>query len=431
MTTGVACRESANDRATQKRTQRRHERVRRAFERPAFAVVLAACLPLLPAAQRSDPFDTAWQRLKQGREYGPQPTGAFQIRYPFRDGIDFENWIDVPADYDPSKRWPLRVQLHGGVARPRPNAVPPGQPTRTVPPPNRIAGETQIYVHPSGWADAEWWHAVQVDNILRLLRDLKGRYNIDESRIYLTGVSDGATGAYYLAMREPTAWSSVLPLNGSIAVLRNPSTGADGDLYGNNLVNKPLFIVNGEADPLYPVTQVEPHVRWFARMGVTHVFRPQAGAGHTTSWWPTEREPFERFVNQHPRDPHPATLSWETDRTDRFNRVHWLVIDRLGVGVSDAGLEDTGYFLHTRPSGRVDITRLGNRFVAATRGVRQFTILLSPDVVDFKSPVVVNVNGREVLRGEVAREVATLEKWAARDQDRTMLYAAELKIVVP
>lgn len=378
-----------------------------------------------------DAFDEAWQRLKAGPAYTAQRTGAFQIRYPFRNGVEFENWVDVPAGYDPARRWPLRVQLHGGVGRPAPNAVPPGQPRPAGLPPNRIAGEPQIYVHPSGWADAEWWDAVQVENILRLLADVKARYNVDESRIYLTGISDGGTGAYYVAMREPTPWASVLPLNGSIAVLRCPSTGVEGELYGNNLVNTPLYIVNGEQDQLYPVYSVEPHIRWFESLGVSLVFRPQAGAGHNTSWWPTEREPYETFVRDHPRQPHPAKLSWETERTDRFNRVRWLVIDRIGNGTSDAGLEDARFFVHTRPSGRVDIERAGNTFAAVSRGVRSFTLLLSPDAIDFAQPVVVRVNGKELFRGVVKKDVAVLEKWAARDRDRTMLYGAELTLEIP
>jgi predicted esterase len=388
-----------------------------------------------PARARAMPqgeaFDAVWQRLKAGREYGREVTGQVRFRYPFRVGVEFENWVDVPKDYDPSRRWPVRVQLHGGVGRPAPNAVPPGQPTPVGAPNNRIAGEPQIYVYPSGWIDAQWWDEAQVDNILRLLADLKQRYNVDESKIYLTGISDGATGAYYIAMREATPWSSVLPLNGSIAVLRNASAGVDGPLYGNNLVNKPLYIVNGEEDQLYPVYSVEPHIRWFKGMGVPHVFRPQARAGHNTAWWPTERESYEQFVHEHPRDPHPTSLSWETERTDRFNRIHWLVIDRLGAGPSDAALEDTKYFAHPKPSGRVDIVRKGNSFDAKARGVRQFTLLLSPDVVDFAAPVVVSVNGKEAFRGAVTKDVATLERWAAKDRDRTMLYGHELMVVVP
>jgi predicted esterase len=324
----------------------------------------------------------------------------------------------------------MRVQLHGGVGRPRPNAVPPGRPAQN-PAQNRIAGEPQIYVYPSGWADAQWWDVNQVDNVVRLVDAMKRRYNVDESRIYLTGVSDGGTGVYYFALREATLWSSLLPLNGSIAVLRNRNNGADGELYGNNFVNKPLYIVNGENDQLYPVAQVEPHVAWFKRMGVPLVFRPQAGAGHNTAWWPTEQAPFEQYVRDHLRVAHPAKLSWETERVDRFNRLHWLVITRLGARPSDTAAEDTGFFIHDQPSGRVDIARTGNAFDAHTRGVREFSILLSPDIVDFSRPVTVTVNGKPVFQGVVKKDVATLLAWAARDNDRTMLYAAEIKIAAP
>jgi hypothetical protein len=266
---------------------------------------------------------------------------------------------------------------------------------------------------------------------LRVVNEVKQKYNVDESLIYLTGISDGGTGAYYIAMKDATLWSSVLPLNGSIAVLRSPQNGADGEMYGNNLANKPLYIVNGENDQLYPVWHVEPHIRWFAALGVDHDFRPQPGAGHNTNWWPTEREPFEKFVHAHPRDPHPAKLSWETERIDRFNRIHWLIITKLGKGASDAALPDQAFFQHGVPSGRVDVTRKGNNFEAQARGVREFTLLLSPDVVDFSKPIAVVVNGKELFNGAVKKDVATLVRWAARDNDRTMLYAAELHIRVP
>jgi predicted esterase len=215
-----------------------------------------------------------------------------------------------------------------------------------VSPQNRIAGEPQIFAHPSGWADAQWWDAEQVVNMLRLVDTLKRRYNVDESRIYLTGISDGGTGVYYLAMKSPTTWASYLPLNGSIAVLRNSANGADGELFGNNLIDAPLYIVNGELDQLYPVSQVEPHVAWFKQLGVQFVFRPQAGAGHNTAWWLTERAPYEAFVQAHPRVAHPATLTWETERVDAFNRNRWLVIDSLRVGGSqDPALADGHYNL--------------------------------------------------------------------------------------
>jgi predicted esterase len=382
-------------------------------------------------------FDTALDRLGKGRAYFDEKRGEYSLRWRSKSGPFFNNVVEVPADYDPSRKWPLRVQLHGGVGRPSPNAVGPARQgslrsTPTARPANRIEGEKQIYLHPSGWMQAQWWDEEQVDNILRAVDTLKRKYNIDETLIYVTGISDGGTGVYYLALKEPNLWSSYLPLNGSLGVLRNPQTGADGEMHGNNFINAPLYVVNGENDQLYPVAQVEPHMAWLKRMGVNLVFRPQAGAGHNTAWWPTERASFEKFVHDHPRPAHQPALSWETERVDRFNRNRWLIINELRTDASrQTELTDLGFFQHTKRSGRVDIRRKGNTFDAIVRDVASFTMLLSPDAIDFAKPVVVTVNGKQVSSALVKKDVKTLLRWAARDNDRTALYGAELKITVP
>jgi len=379
-------------------------------------------------------FDVIYRRLAQGRRYLDEKRGEYSLRWRSKSGPFFNNVVDVPSDYDPARKWMLRVQLHGGVGRPSPNAQPPGrpQPSLNGRTPNRIDGETQIYLNPSGWMAAQWWDEEQIDNILRAVDTLKRKYNIDESRIYITGISDGGTGVYYMALKEPNLWSSYLPLNGSLAVLRNPANGADGEMHGNNLVNAPLYVVNGENDRLYPVAQVEPHIAWMKRMGVNVVFRPQAGAEHNTAWWPTERAPFEQFVRDHPRVPHPAALSWETERVDRFNRNRWLVIDELRTDANrKTALTDLGFFGRSKPSGRVDIRRTGNTFDAVVRDVAAFTLLLSPEAIDFGKPVVVTVNGKQAFSGAVRKDPRTLLRWAARDNDRTVLYGAELRIAVP
>jgi len=395
-----------------------------AAETPAEAEAMA------PQFEPFDP-DSLYERLQQGRTYLDEKRGEYALRWKSKSGPYFNNVVEVPADYDPAQKFQLRVQLHGGVGRPSPN-TPGRNPTPGGGTPNRIGGEKQIYLHPSGWIAAQWWDEEQVDNILRAVDALKRKYNIDESKIYLTGISDGGTGVYYMALKEPNPWSSYLPLNGSLAVLRNPDNGADGEMHGNNLVNAPLYVVNGENDQLYPVAQVEPHIAWLKRMGVDVTFRPQAGAQHNTAWWPTERAPFEKFVHDHPRAAYPDALSWETERVDRFNRNRWLIINELRADASRATeLTDLGFFRHTKRSGRVDVRRKANTFDAIVRDVASFTLLLSPDAIDFAKPVVVTVNGKQVFSGTVKKDPITLMRWAARDNDRSALYAAELKIAVP
>jgi len=76
----------------------------------------------------------------------------------------------------------------------------------------------------------------------------------------------------------------------------------------------------------------------------------------------------------------------------------------------------------------VDLVRTGNVVEATTRGVSELTLLLSPDAFDFAQPVKVVANGRAAFEGTVEKSGATLLKWAARDNDRTMLFGAELRI---
>jgi poly(3-hydroxybutyrate) depolymerase len=460
-------------------------------------------------------FDAALQRLKEGRVYSADvPKGIVRQSHAI-GGTEYPYTLEIPESYTPSKRYQVRVQLHGGVGRP--DALP----RNGI---GSLAGAEQIYILPTAWAGAEWWTDKQLANLRWIVDNVKRAYNVDENHIVVSGVSDGGTGAYYVAMRETTVFASFLPLNGAIAVLRNPSLKGDGELFPQNFVNKPFFIVNGGRDPLYPAALVEPYIEHMAKGGVEVKYLPQPEAGHNTQWWPRVKDDFEAFVRDHPRNPYPDRLTWETDMTAGTTRAHWLVIDKLAPAVQNAdeaafpdlnrfgsgplpdfGLRVSGarvtsiaensnasifgfepgdviasingnalppesnalealsrfpagrmtkivvsrngqsvelsgmllvtgpahvrpLFTHKAPSGRVDLVKDGNIVRAAARGVDTFTLLLAPDAFDFSKPVTVIVNGKTVFDGRVTRSVATLMKWAARDNDRTMLFAAELPI---
>ena len=42
---------------------------------------------------------------------------------------------------------------------------------------------------------------------------------------------------------------------------------------------------------------------------------PQPDAGHNTQWWPIVKDTFEAFVREHPREPLPDKLTWESRRS--------------------------------------------------------------------------------------------------------------------
>ena len=459
-------------------------------------------------------FDEAMARLQKGRPYRADvPRGVVKLSH--RIGADeFPYQLDVPEHYDPARKYQVRIQLHGGVGRP--DATPRGNGI------GALAGVEQIYVLPTAWAEAEWWTDRQLENLHEILDSVKRTYNVDENRVVLSGVSDGGTGVYYFSMRDTTPFASFLPLNGAVAVLRSSNVSVDGELFPNNFLDKPFFIVNGGRDPLYPTALVEPYIKHMIEGGVTVKYLPQPEAVHNTAWWPEVKDPYEAFVREHPRTPAPATITWETDLTPGTNRAHWLVIDKLskpaaershladlndlvsapvanfginavgtrvrsvvaGSNAESFGVEpddviiringrmipggvdivdllstyDPGtkmvivvsrqnepfelqgvfnpvatprvvpMFAHRRPTGRVDVVRAGNTITANTRSVDTFTLLLSPEVFDFSKPVTVVANGTTVFAGRVSKSLQTLMKWAARDNDRTLLVGAEVTV---
>jgi predicted peptidase len=50
--------------------------------------------------------------------------------------------------------------------------------------------------------------------LMKVLGSVKARYAIDADRVYLTGVSDGATGVWGLAREYPDQWAAIVPVGG-------------------------------------------------------------------------------------------------------------------------------------------------------------------------------------------------------------------------
>jgi poly(3-hydroxybutyrate) depolymerase len=281
-------------------------------------------------------FEAALAHVRRGRDYSARVQRGRQFgHHRTFDGLEHTYTFVVPETYDPTRPSQVRVHLHGGVGRPRPPA------------PNRIrvdalpGGVDEIVVFPAAWAESAWWFANQIDNLARILDRLKRTYNVDENRIYLTGSSDGGTGAYFVAFKDTTPWASFVALISDMMVLAAPAVRADGDMFPGNAVNKPMFVVNTGRDRLYPAHLAEVSVGHLRRVGATVLFRVYPDAEHSTAWWPEERPAIDEFVHDHPREPLPDRISWQTDRTERYNRAHWLVIDRLGQVEGDSALPDT------------------------------------------------------------------------------------------
>jgi len=253
-------------------------------------------------------------------------------------------------------------------------------------------------------------------------------YNIDENRVSLLGISDGGSGVYFHAARNTTPYAAFLPFIGHAAVINNPRIGADGEIYALNLLNKPFYIVNTEMDHLYPYTSVIPYIEAWRQAGARITFRSIDGAGHDLSWMPGETTRIEKFLATAVRDPLPDTIAWQTERTDAYNSAHWVEILELGDAAGETEFTDIQGLRNTAVSGSIKVEREGNRVIVQTQGVRSYRLLLSPKEFEFGSQIEVVTNGRPSFRGLVEKDAELLLRRHTADDDRTMLFGADVTI---
>jgi pimeloyl-ACP methyl ester carboxylesterase len=118
--------------------------------------------------------------------------------------------IDLPADYgqDATTRWPLVLFLHGSGERGLDlEAVRDQGPPRLV-----RAGCAFPFILVSPQCDpGAWWQPVAV---VDLLNEIRKKYNVDDARVYLTGLSMGGFGTWFTAMHFPERFAAIAPICG-------------------------------------------------------------------------------------------------------------------------------------------------------------------------------------------------------------------------
>ncbi|MDC3339797.1 hypothetical protein OAV89_00155 [bacterium] len=355
---------------------------------------------------------TLYSWLQTGPKFSVDvETGVVERTRFNKSGMEMPYVILIPSSYTPTKSYPVEFILHGGVGRKKWRK---GD-TFWRGGYDSLKHPDKIVVVPAAWNAAYWWQSEQAENLPEILKAIKQDYNVDDNRVSLTGVSDGGTGAYFFAFKQPTPWAAFLPYIGNAAVLRNPQSGGGYRLYFENLLNKPLFIVNGEKDPLYPVSSVAPFIKVLVEARIKHTFVSIADGGHNLNWMPGQAVAIESFKKQNPRVPFPDSVQWVADRTDIYNRNHWLRIDARSGSGSPAV---------------VAATRKNNRVVLDTVGVSALTLLISPEQFDFEKSFEVIADGKRIFAGELIFDKSVMLDWAAVDLDKSMLFAAELNLKI-
>ena len=84
-------------------------------------------------------------------------------------------------------------------------------------------------------------------NLLRILDQVQGRWNIDSRRLLLTGMSDGGTFCYVTGLDGASPFTHLAPVSATFHPLMAEMADAE------RLRGLPIFLVHGRLDWMFPV----------------------------------------------------------------------------------------------------------------------------------------------------------------------------------
>ncbi len=188
----------------------------------------------------------------------------------------------LPRNYDPAKKWPLILYLHGGMGRGDDIEKMKWYPVVKmcynndslpfiVLSPQCPEGET--------WTDHEM--------LITLLDEVISEYAVDTARIYLAGYSMGGQGVWFLAYMYPERFAAIALMS-----------GVGNKLWASRLKNIPIWAFHGEKDELIPCTETQEMVEAIMSEGgnIRTGIVPQRG--HSPPSVEEHEELFKWFLEQ-------------------------------------------------------------------------------------------------------------------------------------
>ena len=178
----------------------------------------------------------------------------------------------LPDDYheEPERMWPLLVFLHGwgesgdDLELLKRHGVP-----KLI---ERSSAIPFVTVSPQAPEGIEWQELTAL--LAEFVNEAATELNIDRGRIYLTGLSTGGTGAWALAVDNPTLFAAVVPMAADAPdVERFMERVAD-------LRDVPIWVVHGAKDDIYPLEIANSIVDRLRSAGCNVRFTIYQDAGH-------------------------------------------------------------------------------------------------------------------------------------------------------
>ena len=330
---------------------------------------------------------------RRGQTGRIRPDGFVRLSY--RDEVDGSPQYCrayLPVDYDPARKWPLVIQMHG---------YNPANPVyvRWWAADGRHAGvDTEfsnhqgvIYMEPHGRGNAQYL-GIGDSDVVHAIAEAKRLFSVDEDRVYLTGDSMGGWGTWEIASRHPDLFAAIAPVFGGSDYHSRMSEGDLAKLspldrflnekestwaMAEGLLNIPIFVQHGDADRSVNVEYSRWAVRLLQRWGYDVRYHEFPGRSHEALESQNGNMSVEWFL-QHRRDSNPRHVRIRSAEL-RNSSAYWARVlqaaSPLAFMVVDAEVVDR------------------NQIRLDTQNVLEIALSPSAALVDPANPVTVVWNG--------------------------------------
>ncbi len=150
----------------------------------------------------------------------------------------------LPEEYGrDNKSWPLILFLHGSGERIGGGKIHPNLSQVGLPKTLQKGGNFPFIVLTPQCPAGKWWSDPDISQmVIAMLDEVCKKYNVDERRIYLTGLSMGGFGTWSLAQQNPDRFAALVPVCGGGNMLLN-----------DRLKKVPVWIFHGAKDKNVPI----------------------------------------------------------------------------------------------------------------------------------------------------------------------------------
>ncbi len=213
--------------------------------------------------------------------------------YQHEDGKVLPYRILYPENYDKSKKYPLILVLHGAGERGTDNESQLVHGSKLFADAENRKKFPAIVVFPQ-CPQTSFWAAIKVDTTQRpfaisfdyntapnwpllaannLVKELAAKEAVDNSRIYISGLSMGGMGTFESVYRNPGLYAAALPICG----------GGDEKSYAQWKGKTAFWVFHGDADPVVKVKLSQDMVAQLKKIGATVTYTEYPGVMHN-SW---------------------------------------------------------------------------------------------------------------------------------------------------